>query len=175
MHIALTRDQAQNACDWGLHINPIRPGRGDFWCPRQLWIARNFRQFKITLSYQRTFPQIYLAVWWCGRNLVMGFDVAMTSAIWRACLAGIWISCIFFTLNWIAMLGIKYLVTLNTIVLRKMLSQIFSIDLWRHRWRHIYLGVNCKIWEWRHNSIFLTFRNFSVPIFCLFGSILDPI
>ena len=77
-------------------------GGGGFWCPRQLWIARNFRQFKIILSYHRTFPQIYLAVWWCGRILVMGSDVAMATAFWRACLAEIWISCLFFyiKLDW---------------------------------------------------------------------------
>ena len=83
-------------------LNPIRPGGGEsFWCPHQLWIACNFRQYKIILSYHRTFPQIYLAVWWCGRVLVMGSDVAMATVIWRACLAEIWISCLFFTLNWI--------------------------------------------------------------------------
>ena len=38
----------------------------------------------------------------------MGSDVAMATAILRACLAEIWISCLLFTLNWIAMLGIKY-------------------------------------------------------------------
>ena len=92
------------------NITPLSAwkGGGGFWCPRQVWIARSFRQFKIILSYHRTFPQIYLAVWWCGRILVMGSDVAMVTAIWRACLAEIWISCLFFTLNWIAMLGIKY-------------------------------------------------------------------
>ena len=71
-------------------------------------LMRNSRQFKIILSYHRTFPRIYLAVWWCGRILVMGSDIAMATAIWRACLAEIWISCLFFTLNWIAMPGIKY-------------------------------------------------------------------
>ena len=66
-------------------------------------------------------------------------------------------------------MGSSILVTLNTIVLRKMLSQIFSVDLWRHRRRHTDIGANCKIWEWRHNSLFLTVSIFSVPIFCLFG------
>ena len=83
-------------------------GGGGFWCQRQLWIAHNFRQFKIILSNHRTFPQIYLVVWWYGRILVMGSDVAMATAIWRACLAEIWISFFIFTLNWIAMLEIKY-------------------------------------------------------------------
>ena len=71
-------------------INPIPPGRGGgggMWCPRQLWIARIFRQLKIIPPYDRTFPQTYLAFWWCGRTLVMGSDVAMATAFWRACLA----------------------------------------------------------------------------------------
>ena len=99
---------------WPLCVNPIRPGggvgegEGGFWCPRQIWVARNLRQIRIILSYHRAFPQIYLAVWWCCSILVMGSDVAMATAIWRACLAEIWISCLFFTLNWIVMLGIKY-------------------------------------------------------------------
>ena len=38
----------------------------------------------------------------------MGSDVAMATAFCRACFAEIRISCLFFTLNWIAMLGIKY-------------------------------------------------------------------
>ena len=144
-------------------------GGGGFWCPRQLWVARNFRQFKIILSYHRTFPQIYLAVWWCGRILVMGSDVAMSTAFWRACFAEIWISCLFFTLNCIVMLEIEYFGHLEHYCFERMLSQIFSVDLWRHRWRHTDLGANCKIWEWRPNKLFLIFRIFSVPIFGLFG------
>ena len=140
-----------------------------FWCPRQLWIARNFRQFKIILSYHRTFPRIYLAVWWCGRILVIGSDVAMATAFWRACLAEIWISCLIFTLNWIVMLGIEYFGHLEHYCFEKNVISDFSVDLWRHRWRHTDFGANCKIWEWHHNSLFLTFRIFSVPIFCLFG------
>ena len=77
-------------------FRPGRGGGGGFWCPRQLWLARNFRQFKIILPYHRTFPQIYLAIWWWGRILIIGPGVAMATAFWRACLAEIWISCIFF-------------------------------------------------------------------------------
>ena len=59
------------------HKNPLTlfrlggGGGGGFWCPRQLWLDRNFRQFKIILPYHRTFPQIYLAIWWRGRILIM--------------------------------------------------------------------------------------------------------
>ena len=67
-----------------------------------------------------------------------------STAIWRACLAEIWISCLFFTLNWIAMLGIKYFGHLEHYCFEKMLSQIFPVDLWRHRWRHTDLGANWK-------------------------------
>ena len=42
--------------------------------------ANNFKQFKIILPYHRTFPQIYLAVLWCGRILDMGSDVALATA-----------------------------------------------------------------------------------------------
>ena len=83
-------------------------GEGGFWCPRQLWLACNFRQFKIILPYHRTFPQIYLAIWWYSRILIMRSGGAMVTAFWRACLAEIWISYLFFTLNWIVMLGIEY-------------------------------------------------------------------
>ena len=89
--------------------------------------ARIFRQFKIILPYHRTFPQIYLAIWWFCRILVMGLDVAMATAFWRACLAEIWISCLFFTLNWIVMLGIKYFGNLEHYCLKKnIISDFFT-------------------------------------------------
>ena len=166
----MTRDWKRNIltnCPAGIFITHffakvltlfgLRGGGGGFWCPRQLWIARNFRQFKIILSYHRTFPQIYLAVWWCGRILVMGSDVAMATAFWRACLAEIWISCLFFTLNWI---GIEYFGHLEHYCFEKNVISDFSVDLW-----HTDLGAKCKVWEWRHNSLFLTFKIFSVRFF----------
>ena len=107
-------------------LNPILPGVGGFWCLRQLWIARNFRQFKIILPYHRTFSQIYLAVCWCSTILVMGSDVAMATAFWRTCLAEIWISCLFFTLNWNAMFGIEYFGNLEHYCFKKNVISDFS-------------------------------------------------
>ena len=121
------------------------------WCARQLWIAGIFRQFKIILPYHRTFhrtfPQIYLTIWWYGKILVMASDVAMVTAFWRACLAEIWISCLFFTLNWIVMLGIEYFGNLEHYYFKRNAISDFSVNLWRDRWRHINLGANCKIWR----------------------------
>ena len=57
----------------------------------------------------------------------MGSGVAMATAVWRACLAKIWISCLFFTLNWIVMLGIEYFCNLEHYCFKKnVFSEFFS-------------------------------------------------
>ena len=156
-----------------MSTNPIPPGRvggGGFWCPRQLWLARNFRKFKIILPYHRIFPQIYPAIWWCGRVLIMGSGVAMATAFWRACLAEIWISCIFFTLNWIVLLGFEYFGNLEHCCFKKnVISEIFSWSvtslMTSYKFRGKFLNLaNDFIIVYFWLSVF-----FSVAIFCLFG------
>ena len=54
-------------------------------------------------------------------------DVAMATAFCRACLAEICISCLFFTLNWIVMLGIKYFRNLEHYCFKKnVISDFFQ-------------------------------------------------
>ena len=141
--------------DWNLFLTLFRLGEGALWCPRQLWLARNFRQFKIILPYHRTFPQIYLAIWWCGRILIMGSAVAMATAFWRACLAEIWISCLFFTLNWIVMLGIEYFGNLEHYCFKKnIISDFFSWSVTSRMTSYKFRG---KLWNLA-NDVIVYFR-----------------
>ena len=67
------------------------------------------------------------------------------------------------------MLGIKYFGHLEHYCFEKNdMSDFFGRSATSPMTSYI-LGADCKIWKWRHNSLFLTFRSFSVPIFCLFG------
>ena len=139
-------------------VNPIPPGGGGgggFWCPRQLWLARNFREFKIILPYHRNFPQIYLTIWWCGRILIMGSGVAMTTAFWRACLAEIWISCLYFTLKWIVMLGIEYFGNLEHYWFKKnVISDFFSWSVTSPMTSYKFRG---KLWNLANDVIIVHF------------------
>ena len=130
-------------------------GRGVFWCPRQLWFACNFRQFKIILPYHSNFPQIYLAIWWCNRILIMESGVAMATAFWRACLAEIWISCLFFTLNWIVMIGIENFGNLEHYCFKKnVISDFFSWSVTSPMTSYKFWG---KLWNLANDVIIVYF------------------
>ena len=73
-----------------------------FLCPTSYDKSQNNIQ-----HLQRRFAFSVCGMYWKGTILVMGSDVAMVTAFWRACLAENWISWLFFTLNWTVMLGIK--------------------------------------------------------------------
>ena len=65
------------------------------------------------------------------------------------------------------MLGIEYFGNLEHCCFEKnVLSDSFSRSVMSCKFR---CKLVVKSGEWRHNSLFLTFRIFSVPIFCLFG------
>ena len=133
----------------------FRLGGGGGWCPRQLWLARNFKQFKIILPYQRAFPQIYLAIWWCCRILIMGSGVAMATAFWRACLAEIWISCLFFYIKLDSDVWIEYFGNLEHYCFKKnVISDFFSWSVTSPMTSYNFRG---KLWNLANDVIMLYF------------------
>ena len=69
----------------------------------------------------------------------MGLDVAMATAFWRAYFAEINLHkflAYFVDLIGLWCLGLCILVSLSIVVLRNMIPQIFSVNLWCHRWCH---------------------------------------
>ena len=109
----------------------------------------------------------------------MGSDVTMATTFWRTCFAEIWISSIICRFNWIVMLGIEYFGNLEHYCFEKYDISDFSVNVWRHWWRHTNFSIRCRLQivksgEWRHNSLFLTLWIF-LFLFLFIWYILDPI
>ena len=105
----------------------------------------------------------------------MGSGVAMATAFSRACLAEIWISCLFLTLNWIVMLGIEYFGNLEHCCYKKnAISDFFSWSVTSPMTSYKFRGKFVKSGEWRHNSFIIDFSNFFCCDFLFIWYILDP-